>query len=71
MRSVIGPARIMLSRYYESAGSHEYAQAIVQEMLSTQPELTAERGVEILARWWQEEWIPKDLETQLRSAGLP
>ncbi len=47
------------------------ARAIVQEMLSAQPEMTAERGVERLARYWNEEWIPEDLEEQLRSAGLP
>jgi hypothetical protein len=29
-------------------------------------------GVEVLARFrWNEEWIPEDLEAQLRSAGLP
>ncbi len=54
-----------------SAGRYEDAQAIVQEMLSAQPEITAERGVEVLARFWNEEWIPEDLEAQLRSAGLP
>ena len=61
----------MLSHYYESLGGHEDAQAIAQEMLSAQPELTAELGVELLARTWNEEWIPEDLEVQLRSAGLP
>ncbi len=71
MRSLIGPERIMLTHYYESAGRHDDAQAIVQEMLSARPEITAERGVEILARGWNEEWIPQDLEAQLRSAGLP
>jgi adenylate cyclase len=71
MRSLIGPERIMLARTYESAGRREDAQAIAQEMLSAQPEITAERGVEILARFWNEEWIPEDLEEQLRSAGLP
>jgi hypothetical protein len=71
MTSVIGPERIMLSRYYESAGRHGDAHAIVQQMLSAQPEITAERGVEVLARVWNEEWIPQDLEAQLRSAGLP
>jgi adenylate cyclase len=71
MRSLIGNDRIMLVRYYESAGRHEDAQTIVQEMLSAQPEITAERGVEILARFWNEEWIPEDLEENLRSAGLP
>jgi hypothetical protein len=25
----------------------------------------------MLARYWNEEWIPEDLEEQLRSAGLP
>ncbi len=44
MAPLIAADRIMLTHYYESAGSHEYAQAIVQEMLSTQPELTAERA---------------------------
>ncbi len=71
MASRAGPTRIMLTHYYESAGRHEDAQAIVQEMLSAQPEITAERGVEILARVWNEEWIPSDLEAHLRSAGLP
>ena len=71
MGSLIAQDRIMLSRYYESAGRHEDAQAIVQEMLSAWPEMTAELGVEMLARWWNEEWIPEDLEEQLRSAGLP
>ncbi len=71
MRSLIGANRIMLSDYYESAGRHEDAQAILQEMLSAQPEMTAERGVEVLARFWNEEWIPEDLEAQLRRAGLP
>ncbi len=71
MTSLIGPDRIMLARYYESAGRHEDAQAIVREMLSAQPEMTAESGVEVLARFWSEEWIPEDLEAQLRSAGLP
>ncbi len=66
-----GPHRFMLTRYYESAGRHEDAQAVVQEMLSAQPEMTAERSVEILARFWNEEWIPADLGAQLRSAGLP
>ncbi len=47
MASFIGPDRIMLARTYESAGRHEDAQAIVQEMLSAQPEITAERGVEV------------------------
>jgi tetratricopeptide (TPR) repeat protein len=70
MTSVVGPYRIMLTRYYELAGRHEDAQAIVQEMLSAQPEITAEMSVERLARQWNEEWIPEDLETQLRSAGL-
>ena len=40
-------------------------------MLSAQPEITAEMGVEVLARVWNEEWIPEDLEEHLRSAGLP
>ena len=40
-------------------------------MLSAQPVITAQLGVEILARVWNEEWIPEDLEAQLRSAGLP
>ncbi len=71
MGSLILTDRIMLSHYYESAGRHEDAHAIVQEMLSAQPEITAERGVEVLARYWNEEWIPEDLEAQLRSAGLP
>ncbi len=71
MESSIASNRIMLAHYYESAGRHEDAQAIVQEMLSRQTELTAELGVEMLARWWNEEWIPEDLEAQLRSAGLP
>ncbi len=71
MASLIGPDRIMLARYYESVGRHEDAQAIVQEMFLAQPEITAERGVEILARFWNEEWIPEDLEEHLRSAGLP
>ncbi len=71
MTALIGPERIMLARTYESAGRHEDAQAIVQEMLSAQPEITAERSVEVLARFWNEEWIPEDLEAQLRSAGLP
>ena len=61
----------MLAGYHESAGRHEDAQAIVQEMLSAQPEMTAELGVEMLARFWNEEWIPQDLEENLRSAGLP
>ncbi len=64
-------AAIMLARYYESVGRHEDAQAIVGEMLSSQPEMTAETGVEVLARFWNEEWIPQDLEEHLRSAGLP
>ncbi len=71
MTSLIGPERIMLTHYYESAGRHDDAQAIVQEMLSVQPEMTAEMGVEMLARTWNEAWIPDDLEVQLRSAGLP
>ncbi len=71
MTSLINPDRIMLAHYYTSAGRHEDAQAIVQEMLSVQPEITAERGVEVLARSWNEEWIPEDLEAHLRSAGLP
>ena len=71
LRFLIEPNRIMLTRYYESGGRHEDAQAIVQEMLSAQPEITAERGVEVLARFWNKEWIPEDLEEHLRSAGLP
>jgi len=71
MASFIAPDRIMLAHYYESTGRHEDAQVIVQEMLSAQPEMTAERGVEMLARLWNKEWIPEDLEAQLRSAGLP
>jgi hypothetical protein len=71
MGSLIGQDRIILSHYYESAGRHEDAQVIVREMLSAHPEMTAELGVEILARWWNEKWIPEDLEAQLRSAGLP
>jgi len=71
MGSRVGPTRIMLAHYCESAGRHEDAQAIVQEMLSAQPELNAELGVEFLAVLWNEEWIPEDLEAQLRSAGLP
>ncbi len=71
MGSFNGPDRIMLARYYGSTGRHEDAQAIVQEMLSAQPEITAESGVEILGRFWNDEWIPDDLEAHLRSAGLP
>ncbi len=71
MRSFNGPDRIMLARHYQTTGRHEDAQAIAQEMLSAQPEITAESGVEILARFWNEEWIPQDLEAKLRSAGLP
>ncbi len=71
MASRVGPTRIMLAHYYESVGRHEDAQAIVQEMLSAQPELTLELGAEMLALLWKEEWIPEDLEAQLRSAGLP
>ncbi len=71
MGSPISYDRIMLAHYYESAGRHEDAQAIVQEMLSVWPDMTAELGVEILARFWNEEWIPEDLEAQLRIAGLP
>ncbi len=68
VRAVLAAA---LARYYEATGRHEDAQVIVQEMLSVQPEITAERGVEILARFWNEEWIPEDLAEHLRSAGLP
>ncbi len=50
--SQIGPDRIMLSRYHASAGRCQDAQAIVQEMLSAQPGITAARGVEVLARFW-------------------
>ena len=71
MSPFITADRIMLARHYESGGRHEDAQAIVKEMLSLQPEMTAERGVEFLALVWNEEWIPQDLEAQLRSAGLP
>jgi adenylate cyclase len=71
MASMVYPDRIMLTHHYESVGRHEDAQAIVQEMLSVQPEITAETGVGFLARYWNEEWIPDDLEAQLRSAGLP
>ncbi len=71
MASRVAPTRIMLTHYYESAGRHEDAQAIVQELLSVQHEMTAERGVEVLTRFWNEEWIPEDLEARLRSAGLP
>ncbi len=71
MGSAIASDRIMLAHYYESTGRHEDAQAIVQEMLSVQPEITAELSVEVLARYWKEAWIPKDLEVRLRSAGLP
>ena len=71
MGPMIRPNRIMLAHYYEAAGRHEDAQAIVQEMLSVEPEMTAERSVEVMARIWKEEWIPEDLEVQLRSAGLP
>ncbi len=69
--SLVAQDRILLVHYYESVGRHDEAQAIVQEMLSVQPEMTAERGVEVLAGWWNEEWIPDDLEEKLRSAGLP
>ncbi len=69
--SAVGPARIPLAYYYESAGRHEDARAVVQEILSAEPEITAEMGVEDLARSWNEEWIPEDLEERLRSAGLP
>jgi len=71
MGSLIASDRIMLAHYYESTGRHEEAQAIVQEMLSAHPEMTAQRGVDMLARWWNEERIPEDLEERLRSAGLP
>ena len=71
MGPMIRPERIMLSHYYESVGRHEDARAIVQEMLSDEPEMTAELGVEILARFFEKEWIPEDLEAQLRGAGLP
>ncbi len=71
MSSLVNADRIMLAGHYESAGRHEDARAIVQEMLSVEPEITAEKGVEMLARFWNEEWIPQDLEAQLRSAGLP
>ena len=71
LRSWKSQVRIMLTHHYESAGRHQDAQAIAQEMLSAQPEMTAERGVERLARFWKVEWIPEDLEEQLRSAGLP
>ncbi len=71
MASFIGPNRIMLAHYYESVGRHADAQAILQEMLSLDPNMTAERGVMMMARYWNEEWIPEDLEAQLRSAGLP
>ncbi len=71
MTTRIGPDRIMLAHLYESAGHREDAQAIVQEILSEQPEITAERGVLVLARVWNKEWIPEDLEARLRSAGLP
>ncbi len=57
MVSRIGPNRIILSHYYESAGRHEDAQAIVREMLSIQPELKAKGGVEFLARFWEKDWI--------------
>ncbi len=71
MGSLIGADRIMLTRYHESAGRHEDAQVLVGEMLSAQPEMTAERGVEVLARLWNAEWIPEDLEAHLLRAGLP
>ena len=61
----MGPL-IRTGHYYESAGRHEDAQAIVQEMLSDGPEMTAQLRVEILARFWNEKWIPEDLEGQLR-----
>ena len=61
----------MLAHYYESVGRHEDAQAIVKEMLSARPEMTAEMAVEVLARLWNEEWIPEDLEEHLRSMTAP
>ena len=37
----------MLSHYYESAGRHEDAQAIVREIVSEEPEITAELAFEM------------------------
>ncbi len=71
MRPAIEANRIMLARHYESAGRHEDAQAIAQEMLFVRPEIMAERGT----RFWRASGTGSGSrrvsKEQLRSAGLP
>jgi tetratricopeptide (TPR) repeat protein len=63
------PVLILLADHYESVGRHDDARAIAQAILSLQPGFTSGGSREFLL--WKEEWIPQDLEENLRSAGLP
>jgi lipopolysaccharide biosynthesis regulator YciM len=71
MSPLVGAVRVILVYAYSSMGRHGDAQPIVQEILSVRPEMTADVGREVLGRLWKEDWIPRDLEEQLRKAGLP
>ena len=61
-------ARIPLAALYESAGRHEEARALAQEILRVNPDLTAESATELALGWG---FAPDDAIDNLRSAGLP
>jgi adenylate cyclase len=71
MSPLVGAVRIVLVYAYSSMGREGDARAIVEEIVSVRPEMTARSSREVLARLWKEAWIPRDLEEHLRKAGLP
>jgi adenylate cyclase len=71
MSPLVRTDRILLIHHYESAGRHEEAGKIAAEILSIRPDFTAETGRWMMTILWNDEWIPEDLEANLRKAGLP
>ena len=67
----VGQGPIFLTHYYQSAGRHEDAKAVVAEIRALHPNATAERGFDYLARRIRADLLPPDLIDNLKAAGLP
>jgi adenylate cyclase len=71
MSPLVGAVRVVLVYCYATLGRDSQARAIAQEILSVRPEMTVAMAHQVLARLWNPEWIPPDLDARLLAAGLP
>ncbi len=62
--------RILLAIHHESAGRHDEAQALVQEILRVNPEITTDLLAGPLTDWFDAD-EKTELRDSLRRAGLP